>query len=38
MAGSATTTDHMPTPPMVDSKTAAVSRSQAAAESVGSGP
>jgi hypothetical protein len=34
MAGSTTTTDHMPTPPMVDSVTATASRSQEAVESI----
>ena len=33
-AGSATTTDHMPTPPMVESSTVAARRSQACVESV----
>jgi hypothetical protein len=37
MAGNATTTDHMPTPPIVLSSTATASRNHAVMESVGSG-
>src|SRR5437868_14999876 len=36
-AGSATTTDHMPTPPMVDSVSVTTKRSQASADSISPG-
>src|SRR5665647_1613780 len=38
MAGKATTTDHMPTPPTVENASETASRRHAASESVGSGP